>query len=952
MADRSSIFLIVEITRVSDYYLVIMMNRSSLLLLSPKRPFYNNIGIATKRTTIPLLSRWQSSLPTTPPASNNNGNSNVLYETSKLTESEKATLGCTDDSEELELTTGVIHKNPREGLLYYDTLYPRWTRFCPVGMEWIVNKLLGLESRGLQKVLSARSIPEGYPVSLTKVITRVQDGGVFARYTMNNDGNTLHSEHSYTSHKIENTLAERFNEVGYRPWYSFESVRVFPVRGMPWVEDLRRTRNSKINVTFEGMDISQEALYSIFRRYGPIVDIVPPSPGDPTPHVAKVEFSRKTNAATARNCVNGLSLKNGKTKLHISFETVIHQNVFKKWILEHPRIVIPVLFALLATLAVLIFEPIRIFSIRHKITNRFVALDGYPKLNKLKKMVTKFFGKLHGYVDDSITFIGWRDANSSGEMDDIWEARKESIHTLKRWIDEGVGTFIVVYGPKGSGKDVLVRNQTLAQRENVLTIDCESLVNSRSDSTFLKSASKSLGYYPVFPWMNSISTFLDLIAQGITGQKTGFAESIESQFKNMLSTATTAVGKTALEKRIDNQDRSNENYLQLHPENKPVVVIRNFKTRSEERSKFVYTQLAEWAATLIQANIAHVVFVTDDVAYEKILEEALPNQVFKVLPIGNTTFKSARNYVLEQIAADRNKKRLENEQEAYEDILNSEKLNKQNLGMDTESQQPIEQPALLTKSDIYIEGLDEALIPIGGRMTDLQAFARRLKSGESPKHAVNDMIEQAKVEVLLMFVTKSTDCWTKEQAWTIIKNLASQQEKLDNSSDGGGSLLSNLRGKNNKGNQLDDEEDEPQPIWLPFSYLCQDTNFSTPQQQKGLYELENVEMIKLHTETGRIISVRAGKPLYQAAFRSLADDANLSAWMESQILKTVIKEENTYIHEYEKELVTLAQLPSKWEIKARINYISTLMYGCQERIEDYEKRLQEQKDIIQKTKNN
>lgn len=859
----------------------------------------------------------------------------TLQEASKLSASEKATLDTAED--ELELTTGIIQKSSKEGLLYFDHLYPRLLKFGPVSMDGIVNKVLGLDGDKLHQTLTKHCVPEDSPLKLTKVTPRMKDGGAFARFSVDEE---MAGNENWNTQKIETTLAKYFNERGFRPWYNspLSPVRVFPVRGTPWIEDLRRSRNSNLKVYFEGEDISQEALYSVFRRYGPIMDIIPPEPGDPEPRSAQVNFSYKTDAATARNCVNGLSLKGGKTKLHISFEKTDRQNALFKWLVEHPRIVIPVLFALLATLAVMIFEPIRAFSIRHKITGRYVVLDGYPTLNKIKNIIFGFFTKVHGYVDDSLTSIGWKDGAGYNPMEHLWDARKEAINTLKQWVKEGADTFIVVYGPRGSGKDSLVQNQALKDRENVLTIDCSALVKSRSDSAFLKAASRSLGYYPVFPWMNSISTFLDLIAQGLTGQKTGFSESIETQFKNMLTTAATAVSQSALEKRAKNQDGTRENYLQLHPENKPVIVIRNLVSRSEEKNSFVYTQLAEWAAGLIQANVAHVVFVTDDVAYDKVLEKSLPNQVFKVLPVGDANRTAAYNFVLEQVRANQRQKRKEKE-EAEE------------MGEETKKRKDKE-------PSIRLEGLEEALEPIGGRMTDLQAFSRRLKSGETPHHAVADMIEQAKVEVLLMFVTKATKQWTKEQAWTLIKMLAAQEDMDKKPHQSNNHSFFGI----GKGEEEEEEEqdrsssknnkDEHKPIWLPLNTLSQDSNFSSPQQQESLNELENSEMIKLRTEAGRIIAIRAGKPLYQAAFTSLAKDASLSAWMESQILNMMISKESSSIREYEMELESLAKLPSKWEIKSRIDYLSTKLHGCQERIEGYEKELAHQKKVIQKTKGN
>ena len=56
-----------------------------------------------------------------------------------------------------------------------------------------------------------------------------------------------------------------------------------------------------------------------------------------------------------------------------------------------------------------------------------------------------------------------------------------------------------------------------------------------------------------------------------------------------------------------------EDYLQQHPEAKPVIVIDRFEGKSEING-FVYKELSDWAAMLVQMNIAHVIFLTETVA--------------------------------------------------------------------------------------------------------------------------------------------------------------------------------------------------------------------------------------------------------------------------------------------------------------------------------------------------
>jgi hypothetical protein len=758
-------------------------------------------------------------------------------------------------SEDVEKTTGVIETKTRQGLLYYDNVFPSFARFSV--MEKVLELSPWFNKSQVIKRLQTVSFPSEVPVEIVQLIPRERDGGAFVTYQVNDNSTSLDD--------AEAIVEKKLTDAKYRPWFSpLRPMRVFKVKGTPWIEDLRRYTTNNIRVSFDGPDVSQETLYSLLRRYGPIIDIIPPAPGTKDlPRSALVVFIRFRDAATARNCITGLMV--GTTKVHLSFEPFDHKNVIKDWVVNHPRLVIPIVFALLATLAVLIFEPIRVWSIQRKI-------HGSSSFENIS--VVKWVRKLSNTAWDSINhYMGSRrDNDVESDLLHLWEERVNSIDSLKQWIEEGAGTFIIVSGPRGGGKHDMVMNHVLKKRSDVVSVDCAKLVkSSRGDAAFVKAAAKELGYFPVFPWKNTIANFLDVIAQGLSGQKTGFAESAESQFKNMLVSASAAVHKTALEGRKSDEIDEN-NYLQLHPEKKPVIVIDHFMARTES-NQFVYPQVADWAAGLIQANVAHVIFISSDVGYDKVLSQALPNSVFKDIVVGDATEASARHFVLRQLS-------------------------------DTDDGTDSDQEKTTTsKPTVDIQELNQCLAPLGGRMTDLQAFARRLKSGETPDESLGDMIDQSSVEIVQMFLMRQNPDWTREQAWVLVKKLAALAP-------------------------LDE---------LTFGEIVQDPHFKTRDQQKALVMLENNEMISTRTVGGRILSIRPGKPLYHAAFRHLVKDTTLNALMESQLIANAISKEEANISKIEEELATLSKLSNRWEIKPRSDYLSSKLYGSQQRIVELEK---------------
>ena len=99
----------------------------------------------------------------------------------------------------------------------------------------------------------------------------------------------------------------------------------------------------------------------------------------------------------------------------------------------------------------------------------------------------------------------------------VWDDQKENIEQIQTWLMETADTFIVVQGPRGSGKKELVLDQALKDRRNNLVIDCKPIQEARGDSATIAAAANQVGYRPVFSWMNSISSLIDLAVQGTVG---------------------------------------------------------------------------------------------------------------------------------------------------------------------------------------------------------------------------------------------------------------------------------------------------------------------------------------------------------------------------------------------------------------------------------------------------
>lgn len=447
-----------------------------------------------------------------------------------------------------------------------------------------------MSGTGPEQVIERAKAKKGLQITATEVLPRLREGGAFVKFT--HDGTTSTSE-------IEKVLQQYLRDEPVKPWWApFRRMRTKIVKGRPWVEDMMRMPAARLRVEFisgepggnpaDAVELSQEEIFQFFRPYGKLSDIVMQPPDSKVlPKFAYIDFSTMGKAIMAKNCMHGYLVSQAEgggvkgTILRLKYEQKIKPRWIRDWLFSHPRIVIPILAAIIAGITVAIFDPIRTFFVKAHIT-RVLHLED----NRLYKW-------LKGYAEDLIH--GKKDDDEAG-MDAIWDDRKGNIEQVQTWLMETADTFIIVQGPRGSGKKELVVDQALADKKLKLIIDCKPIQEARGDSATISAAANAVGYKPVFSWMNSISGMIDMAAQGATGVKTGFSETLDSQLSKIWNTTTTALKQIALDSRHKTDKDANlgdDEWLEAHPERRPIVVIDNFLHKSNEGG-IVYDKIAEW----------------------------------------------------------------------------------------------------------------------------------------------------------------------------------------------------------------------------------------------------------------------------------------------------------------------------------------------------------------------
>ena len=536
---------------------------------------------------------------------------------------------------------------------------------------------------------------------------------------------------------------------------------------------------------------------------------------------------------------------------------------------------------------------IRTFFIKAHVTHSF-HIDDYTAYKWLKSQVTR--------ANDILSF-GRRRRTEDGGLNAIWDDRKDDIEQIKTWLMETADTFIVVQGPRGSGKRELVIDQALKGRKHKLIIDCKPIQDGRGDSATIRKAAEQVGYRPIFSWMNSISSLVDLAAQGTIGTKTGFSETLDTQLAKIWQNTAIALKQIALDgRKQDDKDAElgEDEYLEAHPELRPVVVIDHFLYKSQD-SSLVYDKISEWAASLTTANIAHVIFLTNDVSFSKSLSKALPDRVFRQILLGDCSPDVAKRFVVNHLDA-----------EAADNDVGDNKLTASQIRQD-------------------LVELDECIETLGGRLTDLEFLARRIKTGETPistlqiigvvanfvltkaTEAVRQIIEQSASEILKMYILdidRTSRNWTPQQAWLLIKSLAATEH-------------------------------------LRYNEILLSDTFKTGGE-KTLQALEQAELITINSSNGRPHSIKPGKPVYQAAFRLLTEDHVLKARLDLAILGELTKIETQSIDKYEAELNLLANLPKQpGELAPRVKWLLGKLSDCQAKVEKYEQESGDLKKVLQ-----
>ncbi|KAG0304712.1 mitochondrial escape protein 2 [Dissophora globulifera] len=730
---------------------------------------------------------------------------------------------------------------------------------------------------------------------MTCIEPRLKDGGMFVHYSY------VHPS-SYTTKEalkeIESRCEQHLKSHGHYMWFNFQKVRAFLVKGQPFLEDMAsRYPNKRVRIEYSG-NLGIEGLYDLFRKYGKITDIVEVAPIKDMPRQAIIQYQFMRSSTSAKNCLHGADI-NG-IKINVTYERTLKSNAIWNWLSNHPRLSVPLGGFMVAGVSFIIFDPIRVFSMHSKITRLF-NVNEYPILKWLRKETV---GRLTRAPIDSLQATGWRE-------------REQEEEKLRVWLRNPPQTFAIVQGPRGSGKTDMVE-YAIKDKTHKVIIRCEELANARSEGEVLTGLAKQVGYIPLFQFMNNLNNMMDMAITATTGQKAGLSATFEGQLKKILDTLTIAIQQSsptrnmsnvspeAIMKKIETtleekarraehaasgsgtttseeeaeitakrasraeakKKREQEESKRCDPDDIPVVVIDGYMAREKgQHTKELWTFIADWAAVLVENHVAHVVFISNNVAASKPLSKALPNMTFETIVLTDASLDSAMEFVYKNL-----------DKEEHSNLMESVKV-------------------------------------IGGRLTDLELFVQKVKSGMKPEDAVNDILGRAVIEVRKSAFDfdaseNKTLSWTPIQFWAILRQLAATES-------------------------------------ISYDELKLHPLFKGDEAPFGA--MEQAELITIHQKSGRPYVVRPGKPIYRAAFQEILSDSGFAAVMEVDSNTFLEKQEMANVAKWEGELKELSNLlhqDGSWifgggrvpkEVDIRVKWLMKKLAESHVKIEKYER---------------
>ncbi|KAJ3241545.1 mitochondrial escape protein 2 [Chytriomyces hyalinus] len=792
---------------------------------------------------------------------------------------------------------------PQVLAVWFDNIYPIRLSTWDPRHWWATYYARTLKENAKRDIIPP---PEAFKGTFTYLnsVSSIKEGGLL-----------IHFEYDGNKQEAFDTITEFVDSKGLRSMVTLgQKISAFPVEGVPWIEDLHSSiPSARINLEFKGPELPIETLYNEFRRFGSMFQIVvDQGSGSNAPRRGHVQFYSTRSATSARVCLNGKVIDG--TKILISYETALSRNVVLTALRDHPRISIPVILALLAFISFLIFDPMRVFFITNTVTNRFSINHYFADIAETIKVTVRTF-----FFGSALTADIKPDNDEDHEKQQDYSAsfaeRKIHENTLLVYLKEAPDTAMLVHGTKGT-KPVDLVEKCIRTEPYVLRINMDDLIN-QPDHVMLDRFAAQFGCFPMFNWMVSSGAVLDTIIAAGTGAKPGLSSTSGDQIALVLEYAKAAFTNIVTKEAIKHQrliDRSakeaDAEEFKLPEVQYPVVIIEGFLSNEKARQSFLYEVVTEWASSVVEEHLGHVVFVSDNPNAYKYLGRAISNKTVETIALKDASHESSLSYVYRR------------------------------LGLPNSRSLPVE--------------LEDSILAIGGRLTDLEHLLQKIKASlkaQRAAHSQKHHEEQRGISILGR---------GKQEKVQDVVATATEQELADATLKSFNDMIVRSETEIRKSGLFEDvgaagsskSEDATEwttvQMWKIVQLLTKYEEISYDDLRyhalfKGdeapIQAIERAGLISVGHKDGRPYTIKAGRPLYRSAFSRLQSDPKYAAIMGLKTVKALTNDEVKKLTALENELKTITgQADSRlswWargEVRKRVDFLAKMIGESQRKL--------------------
>ncbi|KAJ1796532.1 mitochondrial escape protein 2, partial [Coemansia sp. RSA 2599] len=330
-----------------------------------------------------------------------------------------------------------------------------------------------------------------------------------------------------------------------------------------------------------------------------------------------------------------------------------------------------------------------------------------------------------------------------------------------------------------------------------------------------------------------------------TGSKAGISATPESQVRRILECLALVLNKIRqnTQKKLA---RAGPEHLSSSktqpPATVPVIVLDNFMDKDLPFTNVIL----EWAASVVEAGLAHCVVTTSGISGYHEIQRAQPQRAASLISLDDATPMGAISLLQKQLSA--------------------QQQQQQETGDGDDG-------AMTTAADIATsDEIAMAAGVLGGRLEDLQLFVQKVQSGESPAAALEDIVQRSITEIRKYAFANDSEVgqcehtWTPEQFWYLLTELAHhdsvEYDRMRNSA-----LFA--------GNDV------------------------------ALLGLAEAQLITMTYDNDRPSRIRPGRPVYGVAFDRILEDPGFASSMSIKMNKKFIELETAKIRKAEEELALL-----------------------------------------------